>query len=339
MFYIGQNVRSQETLTPISEEALYDIIKDDTHKLANFVERLRKLLTIDKAAYTNQKARLPYFCMSSFEANVRHGDNFLETKYLVLDFDNLPFGQIELAQSALSQNPRTRLLYRTPSNVGLKVVVALHQPLKDKKIYHDLGKTFGTALANQYNLIPYLDAQTFDITRASFICPDFLAWYNPKSTPVNWQEYTRHSLLMSKYADDEIIEKKAVLGEPDNEIYKIILNKLKPNASKPSGPAVLNEHLQAICSALEKKCPEFDLALTNTKAIQYGAQLRITHTNGQMGECNLYFGKKGFSIVKAMKANLKPELNDILEKLLWQCINNLNNKVTIEHTPKILRKA
>lgn len=321
MLYLGHNIRSQEVLNAITPEELFHHIKTDGFKLGTLIDRLRRLMVIDKNAYAAQKLKLPYFCVSSFEGDIRQGQRFLNAEYLVLDFDHLNHGDLELAHEASTRHPQVMLSFRTPSNAGLKVVFRLHQPITDKKHYHDLGKTFGVQYARQFGLTKALDMQTFDVTRASFLCPDAFAYFNPAAVPVNWQEYLRESLLLSKYGDnvgeEEEVEAK---GEPNADAYKAILQKLKPKTPpRRQGPPI-PEQVQMVLDAMPKLCEQHELVVVETRGIQYGAQVVLGHPDGQRGECNLYYGKRGYTVVRSVKGNTQPMLTEILEKLIWEAV-------------------
>jgi hypothetical protein len=342
MLYLGHNIRSQEVLNAITPEALFNHIKADALKLGPLTDRLRRLMAIDKNAYSAQKLKLPYFCIGTFDGDIRQGQRFLHAEYLVLDFDHLNHGELELAQEASTRHPQVLMSFRTPSNAGLKVLFHLHQPITDKKHYHDLGKTFGMQYARQFGLVKSLDVQTFDVTRASFICPDPFAYFNPDAVPVNWHEYLRESLLLSKYGDDGATgEEGPAKGEPNADAYKAILGKLKPNTPpRRQGPPI-PEPVQEVLDVLPELCEAHELVLVETRGIQYGAQVVMGHSDGQRGECNLYFGKRGYTVVRSVKGNLHPMLTEILEKLIWEAVSkqqHLSYDFAIG-APQLLRKV
>jgi hypothetical protein len=322
MLYLGSNIRSQEFMQPLQPKELFAIIKHDTHKLADLIGRLRKLMAIDTSAYTAQKTKLPYFCISTFEGNTRNTQNYLETNFLVLDFDKIPYHQLSIAQHAIGQDQRVLLAFRTPSNAGLKVLFALQEPVSNKKTFSDLGKAFGTAFANQFNLLSFLDMKTFDVTRASFIAPDPAAIFNPQAAPIDWKEWVPTLDFTAAEPDPEAatapIAEKA--NEPSADIYKEILQKLKPNTPKPVVRAVLPEALEPVVAHLNTLGANFQIALKEVRAIQYGAQIQVVHAAGGTGECNVFYGKRGYSVVRSNKATHHPQLTEILDKLLWQAI-------------------
>lgn len=339
MFYLGQDIKSGEALVPISPASLVEQMSADSFGLRPLINRLRSLRFIDKSAYNLQKVKLPYFCFSEFQDNKRLAVHFIETNFLVLDFDDISLSNIESLKQQLKNDPLVFMLFTTPSGEGLKVIFKLNESLKDKKTYNDLGKAFGADFANRYGIIANLDMQTFDVTRASFINPDADTFFNPNANLLSWKEHTRASLLASKYFDQpEIHSEETKPGEPSMEVYKSILEKLKPKSAKTINHLTVDPAIQSICEKTSDMLAEYNLAIISQKPVQYGVQIRIKHADGNMGEVNLYLGKKGYSVVRALKADTHPELNQILESVIWISINTQNQHTNYEY-PGLLRRA
>lgn len=335
MLYIGTNIRSKEALKPLSEKELYSMVVEDSLGLATILKHLRSLRAIDKGIYNQKKRDLPYFCISQFKSNERHGANFKQVEYVILDFDGIPSEELQSHKDQLKIDPRVFLLFTSPSGSGLKVLFKLDKPLYDAKAFHDLAKAFGSSFSKQYDLWSYFDQQTLEVSRATFICPDPDAFVNYKAQVIAIEDY-RHLWDSGLFADfEKETEDDIPKGEPKGEAFAKIKTLL--GQRKAQEPQVcLSDFWLNFRNSLEQSLQEVEIAIKEVREIQYGLQLRFKHKDGPEAELNVYYGKKGYSIVPSRKANTNPDLNRLIEKFIWTIIRKDHFKLD-DHG--ILRKV
>ena len=81
-------------------------------------------------------------------------------------------------------------------------------------------------------------------------------------------------------------------------------------------PEQLHELLQGLTSYLQ----ESGVELRKTEPISYGRKL-VVYAGKLMAEINIFYGKRGFSIVKTTKTGSNAELADLVSQLVQQYIN------------------
>ncbi len=324
MLYLGRNIQSKEVLKPFSLEELAQSILKDSLGLTPLSNHLRALLNIDRGIYIQKKKSLAYFCISQFKGHQRLTANFKSVEYIVLDFDGISPQQIPDFSKLMTQDKRIVLSFISPSGEGLKVLFKLDKPLYDSKAFHDLAKAFGTAFSQEYDLISYFDQQTLDVTRATFIVPDPSAYYNPQAQPIEIEDY-RHiwdsglfNALEEESGESRLADEN---GEPVEEAYakiKTLLNQKKPQVPTPD----LSDFWQRFQVKLSETLHPVELAISEIREIQFGIQVKVQHKAGAIAEANVYYGKKGYSVVPSQKGSTDQELNKLLEQLIWMVIKD-----------------
>lgn len=338
MLYLGRNIQSKEELKPISLEELAHCIMHDSLGLGPLSQHLRALLSIDRGIYSQKKKSLAYFCISQFKGHQRLTANFKSVEYVILDFDGISPAQIPHFTKLMTQDKRIVLCFISPSGEGLKVLFKLDKPLYDPKDFHDVAKAFGTAFSQEYELGSYFDQQTLDVTRATFIVPDSAAYYNLEAEPIEIEDY-RHIWDSGLFNDLEEgpSETRGEIkkGEPAEDAYSKI--KALLNQKKPQAPARhLSDSWQRFQIRLSDTLHPLDLGISELREIQFGIQVKVQHKAGAMGEANVYYGKKGYSVIASQKGNTDRALNKLLEELIWIVIKD--NRYSIDDHG-ILRKV
>jgi hypothetical protein len=203
--------------------------------------------------------------------------------------------------------------------------------MTDPKRYADFYKVFSLKVANSLHLRDKVDLQCHDVARVSFLSYDPEVYFNPDAQDVNPDDY-----LLSLFPEQEdgeymvaeqeqMAEKNRATGTPEN--YKEILSVLNPkfNASmasrkpEPYVPDML-DHLDPIIS---NAVSVHGILLKEVIPIQYGKKYCFSH-GLHLAEINVFYGKKGFSVVISPKRNTHPALNELVYKLIFVEINSIN---------------
>ncbi len=193
----------------------------------------------------------------------------------------------------------------------------------DSGKYSLFYKCFVRALAMQYHLEPLVDTRTSDVTRACFVSYDENAYYNEQAEPVSIDQYLnfentqtiseiRSELnYIEKERDKKEESKEKGPIDPDEDTMSFIRTKLNPKLKKIEDfpvfvPVILND----IIEDLQSYITELGLTLIEVKDIQYGKKLHFILGN-KHAEINLFYGKRGFSVVQSPKTGTSMNLNQL----------------------------
>lgn len=334
MLYFADNLLDSNTvMQPLSLEAVFHRLRDDA-ALREDIARLRRVRQIDVSAYSRLKARLPYFCGASFAGGIRRSAHFERIEWMILDIDHYDGSEADLAalRARLCADERVALLFRSPGGEGLKLVFRLHEPCTDTKRFSDAYKGFAFAFAEQYGLERYIDLRTCDATRVCFMSSDPDAYINPMSDTVAWQAFLPEQVQPVLAAAVSAGAAAAVPAEKPGrshqihpETYADILRKLQTRA-RPN-PLQRDVHvpeaLRAAMPCVEQALAAEGILVATRRDIQYGCQLSVEHGANKAG-INVFYGKRGFSIVLVPRQGDHPELGALVVFLAEQAIFTLH---------------
>ena len=328
MLYFGNNITRNEPLQQIDFNHLNELLND--RAIASLVARLRRLKKIDQKGYQQQKKILPFVTGSEFRNDIRKGENLVAAHCFILDIDHIKTQpDLQSIKDKLATDTRIKLMFVSPGEDGLKVFFNLASPIENSKTFSDFYKSFTTRFAQQYKLEKYLDFKTHDATRVCFISNDESAYYNPDSDLVTWQKFIQSSDLFQqaeKYAKQQ--EKPTSENEPVQEVYKEILQKLNPKTPRPKRDVFVPPILNNVIAPIEKGLKEYKFTLNKVEDIQYGKKINIVYEK-QMAELNVFFGSKGFTVVKVNKRGTNAELAEVSKRIVEQVLFEKTNAPSI----------
>lgn len=320
MILLGRHITNiQEKLRPISLERLFKGIKHSKERFVDRIEQLRTIAAIDPASYRQLKKELPYFVCGNFHPPFRRKENFSQIEYFVLDLDHLAQGGYQPSElrKLLQGQKKVFMVFLSPGGDGLKVLFKLDKPCRDAAMYSSFYKVFAGSFARNTGLESIVDYQTHDVTRACFISHDSEAWLNPEPVAVKMEDYL-DIMDFDKAAKDikaaELFTEKEKPPEkekgPDETVLEKIKSKLhpgkKPKVKQYYVPEVVNSALEPIATALSK----YDIEVKETAPIHYGRKIKVKAAH-LWAEINVFYGKRGFSVVKTTKSGSNEELAGI----------------------------
>ncbi len=342
MLYTGKNIRESnlEALTPVTLEELAEIIRYPGEEVNRLLTRMQKVLTIDAKSYHRLKTGLPFFTGADFKGNMRHSNNFIRISWFILDLDHCIQSIIEESElkEKLSEDPGISLMFTSPSGTGLKILFRLKSPMTDTKLFSEFYLAFARRFSVEYGLEKYMDFKTHDVTRVSFINSDANLYLNKDATPVDASEYISQ-LTISETQDLTVVEKTEENADEDNdekknnqeidkEVYVDIIRKLNPKTPVKKKEYYVPEILDKITQPITDKMEANGITVSNISDIQYGRKFQFTLGEG-CAELNIYYGKKGFSVVKTPRNNTIPEFNEAVYQLAMEVIYDLQNLKSI----------
>ncbi|HRP56370.1 CRISPR-associated primase-polymerase type B [Agriterribacter sp.] len=329
MLTFGLNIQAPgDPLQKTTVAAVAGKIMHPSPAFASRIQQLRQVQIIDEKQYRRQKATLPYFCCGIFNPPVRRKENFAALHYFTLDFDH--FSEAGLSKATafekLSAIPQVQLLFTTPGGDGLKVLFRLSERCIDAGLYTHFYKAFATHIAIQCGLQKAIDAVTHDVTRAVFFSADPEAYYNENALAVNMRDYisedTGTAFMEVETAFDALVKDTAtVAGKisrvPQEDSIALIRQKLNPGyLPKKQKTIVEPEEVNSILETIETELNKNDIQLKASRPIHYGRQLTVQMMQ-YSAELNVFYGKKGFTVVRTTKTGTNAELAD----LAWQVLD------------------
>ena len=330
MLLFGTNIQSAaDELKKVQEEYLYYSLRNPKPAIAATIQQLRIVYSMDAKGYAQLKRKLPYFVCGQFNPPFRRKENFAYTESFILDFDHLSSKQLSLKtiHDNIIQDEQVMMCFTSPSEDGLKVMFRLKERCYDAGLYSVFYKAFAATFAMRHNLTQVTDSKTSDVTRACFVSIDPNAYFNPNSTPVDIKAYLDEAnpdaLFKMKHEQDEHdkVAKKSddrqtsLPKDPDKDVLARIRQQLNPKAQIEQHPAYVPEQLNEIIAELKLFIEETGLQVTEIINIQYAKKIRA-RLGQKDSEVNLFYGKRGFSVVISPRLGTNEELNELLADLV-----------------------
>lgn len=330
IFSFGTDIRSASApLESLSIEQLYNKILTPDDALKNQTNRLRTIKSIDKKRYSELKRNLPFVVCAHFKPAFRRTENFCNTDSFIVDIDHIAEKgyNINTLRQQIQADQRVMLCYISPSGDGLKLFFRLSKPCHDHGIYSLFYKNFVQRFASDNNLSQVVDTVTCDVCRACFICYDENAYLNPLAECVVMENYvdTANTFLMEEQLRiekeqqkrEKEIKKQAEPPrphDPESDDIQRIKEILKLNTSKhpqkEKAPAYVPEILEEIIPNLTIHANNLGVEITEVININYGKKIRFK-LGLHIGELNIFYGKRGFSVVQSPKSGTTPDFNQM----------------------------
>ena len=337
MIYLGKNITTpNDPLVKVAVSNVWQALRNPRQETLSLIRQLRIVRAIDLKRYNVLKRQLPYLVCGAFSPSCRRSENFAYIEYFMLDIDKIVekgWTVNELKQRFV-KDERTVLCFVSPSEDGLKLLFKLEEKCYDKGLFSVFYKAFSWQFARQYGIEQVIDFQTCDVTRACFVSYDPDAYYNPNATPVSLNNYITQDNPAALFDLKKELEKKGDSENPqpqqkeakadvDAEVIQNIKAILNPAAQKQAKkPVYVPEELNEIIDELKKRIMETGVEVTEIINISYGKKIRMK-TQHKLAEVNVFYGKKGFSVVKSPRTGTDDELNDLTAELIQSIIYTL----------------
>jgi hypothetical protein len=329
MIYAGTKITGNaDKLNKIPIDYLFNSIKNPKPEIAARIRQLRIVRNIDRKKYSILKKELPYFVCGYFNPPFRRTENFAYIEYFVVDIDHITEKNmsVEDLRRRLEKDPNILMVFLSPGEDGLKVLFRLKERCYDHGLYSVFYKSFIGSFSKKYTIDQVVDAKTSDVCRACFISCDTEVFYNPDATLININDYldiTNPESLFDlkkqvqkeeKENTEKIKEEKLKTDVDAAAIYKIKeILKMKPKVEKV--PPYVPEQLNEIIEQLKAYIEESGLIVTGIYNISYGKKI-VVKLGLRTGEINLFYGKKGYSVVESPRSGTNSELNRITADLI-----------------------
>jgi hypothetical protein len=330
MIMAGSNIAApNEEMRKIQEDYLFKSIRNPKPQIEARIKQLRIVYSIDVKQYSFLKKSLPFFVCGIFNPPFRRKENFAYTESFIVDIDKLSEKGLSIdgIKDRLIRDERVMMCFASPSEDGLKVMFRFKDKCYDSGIYSVFYKAFLNSFAKEYNLEQVLDSCTSDVSRACFISSDNNAYFNPQCTPIDIETFidTENSDSFFEIARGQEAVEKSIHKEhtsspdPDQNIMDKIKERLlhKERSSEHKKEVIVPKEIDEIMEDLKNEVKSYGISVIEIINIQYGKKLRLQAGHKQ-AEINIFFGKRGFSVVKSPRHGTNDELNS----LMAEAINN-----------------
>lgn len=332
MIQTGKSITSKDDLLQkVKVEYLYHKLVNPESSISALISQLRIVRQIDSRQYSMLKRSLPYVVCGAFNPPVRRTENFAFTEYFIVDIDKITEKEmsIEALRDQLQRDTRVMMCFLSPGEDGLKLLFRLKERCYDPGIYSLFYRLFVKQFSAHYQLEQVVDSHTCDVTRACFISVDPDAYYNPEADPVNLAAYidednTSDLFRMKKELDKEnsdkgVLKEIVVSGVSDDEALMKIKSILSHNKKQPveKKDAYVPEQLNVLMDKLIPYIRETGITVEEPININYGKKIKM-RLNLKEAEINLFYGKRGYSVVLSPRKGTNEELNMVCAELINQ---------------------
>lgn len=320
-----------DPLERISLDRVFQGLTQPKPAFRDLIARLRTVASVDASMYRELKKTLPYIVCGLFHPAIRRKQHFATIHYFILDLDHLAEGELSVAEvrARLTVLPRPLLGFSSPGGDGYKVIFRLAAPCSDAARFQAFYQHFAHSFAHEHGFEGVVDYQTCDVTRACFMSYDPDAFYHPEAVPVDLDAYLPDLLSPPPQTNKTVntpppkstVNRSKLVVGPDDNALEEIRKKLNPKRrQRPEKTVIQPEEISAAVTYFEENLAEYDLQLAAAEAISYGRRLRVETQDKRWCELNLFYGKRGFSIVKTTKSGSHAELAELAANVLRELL-------------------
>lgn len=261
---------------------------------------------------------------SVFNDDCRRAENIASVNFIVLDIDHLTDFDGEIPES-IKADDSVLMAFVSPSGEGIKVLFKLSVPLTSvngfQVAYRDFAEKFGVKVG----LTGFIDLKTSDVSRACFLSHDANVYYNPAAVGITLNVMAdifdvNENMNDSEHNDVLVLEEKNMVktkGVINETAYKAILKEINPNTpTRIQKDIFVPQEIIILNAEIEKLCQQVGLEILEQKPIQYGLKI-IVKQGYRKAEANVFYGKKGYSVVISPKTGTDQNLNELLHQVLF----------------------
>lgn len=324
----GRNIRQKDDpLQKVEVSRLFAAVKNPKPHIQSLIKQLRTILTIDENRYRQLKVHLPYVVCGNFHPPYRRTEHFGFIRHFIVDIDHLAEKEMDInvLKQKLQSDDQVEMVFNSPGNDGLKVFFKLKEKCYDPAQFSLFYKVFAREFSEKYQLSQVVDTSTSDVTRACFVSWDPGAYYNPESSAVPMEDYINfedHHAVKKLQQQLKVPNGKTPQGNSvkqplTEDLLEAIKSRLKPERrSKPAKIIHTPKALEPIGLSVTRKVNEFDIQVRDILNIHYGKKFIFTYGAGSWTEINIFYGKKGFTIVRSPKRGRDENLEEVVFQIL-----------------------
>lgn len=322
MLMFGNNIQSPaDPLRKVQEEYFFHSLVHPKPRILSAIQQLRIVYSLDTKRYAQLKRQLPYIVCGIFNPPYRRTENFAYTENFIIDIDHLSAKKIdvEALKKKIIADSRVMMCFTSPSEDGLKVMFRLKVRCYDSGLYKIFYKAFSDSFAKSLDIDQVVDSCTSDVTRACFVSVDADSYFNEAADGVDLSEFIQIDNPLSIFYLKKKQEKEQKQNsthepqpkDPTKDIMDKIRSTLMPNAPVIKREAYIPAQLDDIIEPLCDKIRTTGIEVYEVINIQYAKKIRC-RLGLRKGELNLFYGKRGYSVVETTRRGTDDELNHLI---------------------------
>ena len=322
MIYYGKNIRStDDRLTRIALDDLYRSVHSPRPESVALIRQLRIVQQIDRQQYSLVKRQLPYFVCATFNPPFRRSENFASIEHFVIDIDHLSDKNLDTAalRQRLQADARVQMLFLSPGGDGLKVLMRLKETCYDKGLFSIFYKAFLTRFSADYGIEQVVDTRTSDVTRACFLSYDPDAYLNSEAEAVDLSAFvdTANTLTFAPQS----AKPQQPARTPSDPVSQTAIENIKQilagakATAKAKPEAFVPQQLAEIIDELKGYIEQSGAIVRQIESIQYGKKIK-TLVGAKQAETNVFYGRRGFSVVISPRTGTDAEANQLVADLI-----------------------
>lgn len=338
MILLGKNITLvNDQLVKFPVLKIYHALRNPNSDTQSKIRQLRIVRALDIKRYNSLKRQLPYIVCGIFSPPYRRSENFAYIEYFILDIDKITEKGLSVndLKRCIISDSRVLMAFVSPSEDGLKVMFKLSERCYDKGKYALFYKAFAHQFARQYQIEQVIDWQTCDVTRACFVSMDPDVYYNANADNIQMSDFISENNPQEMYDlrfalehqdkngvgtnNDSCVEQSSEKSETKEDVDASVIAAIKailhPKAVQPQKQVWVPEQLNDIMGELTAYITKTGVEITEIINISYGKKIRMKIRLKQ-AEVNLFYGKRGFSVVKSPRSGTDNELNEMMVSLI-----------------------
>lgn len=335
---------AHDKLVRIDNEYLFNQIRSPRQDVESRIKNLRLVYSLDKKRYTQLKRELPYVVCAAFSPEFRKTENFAFCDSFIIDLDHLSEHNrnAQELKKILCTDSRVAMCFVSPSGDGLKLLFKLEEKCYDAGEFSAFYKAFVNQFAIDNGISDVIDTKTCDVCRACFVSHDSEVYYNPGADYVDYKAVLSQLQQLSPAIKEkapspqvkaerkeEVENNKTVSAsnnDPDSEIMLRIKEQLHQLRAKDYAPKnfFVPSEIETVMAGVRNIIGETGVTISEERNIQYGKQLVLT-CQLRKAELNIFFGRRGFSVVEQPRRGTSQQLNSMMGELVRGYLNHLSN--------------
>lgn len=326
--------KRDDALVKVQPEQLWHAVKNPKPQVESTIRQLRLVREIDPKAYQLLKKELPYVVAGIFNPPVRRTENFAWINHYILDIDHISSKEMEIniLKEKLRSDPRVLLLFESPGEDGLKLLFRLSEKMYDPGKFSLFYKSFAASFSRQHGIEQVLDPRTSDATRACFVSFDPDAWFNDQAEAVDAggfvefenpyqvrqlkSELKEVEKAFESQQEEQVLPKQEI---PDDALIEI-RKRLNPSyKQKKEKNYYVPPETERLVDVVGERMQQEGIEVKSVSNISYGKKFKFSMGLHE-AEINVFYGKKGYSVVISPRSGTRPELNELCAQLISELI-------------------
>ncbi|WP_372775246.1 CRISPR-associated primase-polymerase type B [Mangrovibacterium sp.] len=334
MLQAGKSItQANDPMVKVQPDYLYHAVCHPKPAIEAAIRQLRNVRHLDQNSYRSLKKQLPYVTCGVFNPPYRKTENFAWINHFILDIDHLSDKErsIESMRETLSADSRVKLLFTSPGEDGLKILFQLSEKCFDANKYSIFYKVFAQKFSARYGLEQLLDKRTSDVTRACFVSVDPEAFYRADCEMVRMEDYVDfNNPFEVQQIDYELKSQEKAKApaktepadkEPADDSLAEIKARLNPRYKlKAEKQIFVPDEIESVIEQIINQMHELGIETTEQQNIHYGKKFRFRLGNKE-AEINLFYGKRGFSVVQSPRRGTHSEFNGLCAQAIAQLVS------------------